>query len=109
MNLSTIYDPTPSTLDSYTRVQAIIEIQRLTSNVTETTFRSDGCNGVMSLAITLKANLLEALKPIVPDVAVKIDTVDMHRLLVKVDAGKIGKVTLKVKRQPGGIWSRNFD
>lgn len=109
MNLSTIYDPTPSTLQSMTRVQAIIEVQRITSNVTEATFRLSEGSSTIELAITLKDKLLEALKPIEPSIKVKIDVVDRHRLLVRVDAGKTGKVTLKVKRKPGGIWSRNFD
>lgn len=109
MTLSTNYDLTPCTMESMTRVRTIIEIQRMTSNVTSTTFKSDDHVNVMALAMTLRSNLLEALKIIESGITVKVEVVDTHRLLVKVDAGKTGKVTLKVKRKPGGIWSRNFD
>lgn len=109
MDLTTIYDTSLETLDKMTRVQAIIEIQRLTSNVTEETFKSGNYDNTVGLALLLRDKLLATLKPLVKDIVVKIEVVDIHRLIVKVDAGKTGKVTLKVKRQPGGIWSRNFD
>lgn len=109
MDLTTIYDTSLETLERMTRVQAIIEIQRLTSNVTEETFKSGNYDNTVGLALLLQDKLMATLKPLVKDIVVKIDVVDIQRLIVKVDAGKTGKVTLKVKRQPGGVWSRNFD
>lgn len=109
MDLTTIYDTSLETFDKMTRVQAIIEIQRLTSNATEETFKSGDYDNTVGLALRLRDKLLATLKPLIKDIVVKIEVVDIQRLIVKVDAGKTGKVTLKVKRQPGGIWSRNFD
>ena len=102
-------DPCPITHEQLTRAQTVIELQRVTSNVTEATFKTAEYNGTVGLAILLRDKLTEVFNPWPIDISVKVDVVDLQRLIVKVDAGKVGKVTLKVKRQPGGIWSRNFD
>lgn len=109
MSLSTIYDPCPATFDQINRAHAIMEIQRITSNVTEETFKAGQYNGTVGVAILLRDRLIEVFKHFPLEIAVKVDVVDLKRLLIKVDAGKTGKVTLKVKRTAGGIWSRNFD
>lgn len=99
-------DPFQITPKQYTRAEAMLIIQSDTSDIVEQTFKAFKGTSIVSLALDVRNNLVKHFTT--PDINVKVDTLDKQRMLIKVDSPKVGKVTLKVKRNPSGIWGREL-